>query len=385
MLRPMRQPLERGSQGTCVNLLGERECVIAGIDDGDFIELQVMERGVHRTGGLGGFGMFAFEAESAVAANEEQVELGAAVGRPKPGLPSGGFHQDLFNHETFPGRSALGMSTEIVECFEAEQSVEQAAIADVDFGLLHESFAEVFEPWFEATDDERADENIEMPADGGGGFAQGPSELGGIPGGAMVMSDHLPEAAHRFGGSTDAETSQISLEERPNQVVAPDEAVVVTVGEEGERIGAADSKLLLCGESDVVQFQAGDIDEFDTSGERLRDAADQVRARASEQEELGGEGRAVGEYANNGEQIGSPLEFVEHDESSEFFEDLFREAQSSLIGGIFEIEKSSLAMGGDSSSERSFARLSWPQDRDDSAPPQRPFHLPQQSLPVNHP
>lgn len=60
---------------------------------------------------------------------------------------------------------------------------------------------------------------------------------------------------------------------------------------------------------------------------------DELRGSAAEDQELGICMRSIGEYPEDGKQVGSELNFVEDDESGESAEGEFRVGESEQIGG----------------------------------------------------
>src|SRR5260221_159500 len=82
-------------------------------------------------------------------------------------------HQ-LAQDEAFPRGADLRVTIEIVASEDSQKCVQQPGIRDEHLRRLHLTFAEVLVPWLQDTNDQSADQQIEVPSNGSAGDTQGP-------------------------------------------------------------------------------------------------------------------------------------------------------------------------------------------------------------------
>ncbi len=122
----------QGSEGHGFHPVGEGEAAGAGIDDGHAFQAQVVEgdrgRQARRVDTL------ALDIEEPAPAAKQQVDLRALMGRPERRLGVGLGGEDLFDREPLPRGAELGVAQERGVILDAEELVEEAAVADADLG-----------------------------------------------------------------------------------------------------------------------------------------------------------------------------------------------------------------------------------------------------------
>ena len=103
------------------------------------------------------------------------------------------------------------------------------------------------------------------------------------------------------------------------------------------------------------------------AGERLGALLQQGGRGASEDEEAAGDGRAVGKHTERGEEVGSPLDFVEHDEPAEPGEREHRVGETGEVARVLEVEVGggSAPGGGDLPGDGGLAHLARAEEGDD--------------------
>ena len=112
------------------------------------------------------------------------------------------------------------------------------------------------------------------------GDAEGPAELGAVPGLAVPVREHRPEAAERCPGDGAPEVGQVPGEERLNEPVAPPATCGLRRRQVGSREAAAQPEAFR-----VVHFgevESVELVEGDAAGERLGGLPQQVGRGAPE-------------------------------------------------------------------------------------------------------
>ena len=106
------------------------------MNDVDTVEPQRVEGHRHRAGQPRRIGALELETQTAAAARDEEIELGAGVRGPVVRFP--GPEREPANHlfegEAFEACAHLRMGREIGRLLDSEQRVQQPAVGDVDLG-----------------------------------------------------------------------------------------------------------------------------------------------------------------------------------------------------------------------------------------------------------
>lgn len=103
--------------------LRERVALRPGIDHGDPVEPEIFEGDAYRRREPWGIGTLAFHAEQAVPPSQQQVDLGALVRAPEPGLVERLGCEDLLDYEAFPGGAELGVGQQRFLALEPQELV----------------------------------------------------------------------------------------------------------------------------------------------------------------------------------------------------------------------------------------------------------------------
>ena len=130
--------------------------------------------------------------------------------------------------------------------------------------------------------------------------------------------------------------------------------------------------------TDFGQVETRQFVISDAPRERLRTLAQQLRGRAAEHEEPGGQGIAVREYAKDRKQGRAGLDFIKDDEAAERLQSQHRLVEPRQIPGIFQIEaghaflRGAFPGGGKLQRERSLPHLPRTEECDDGIVAQFP-------------
>jgi len=100
--------------------------------------------------------------------SDQQVQLGARVGRPEETLLRAGIQQanDRFDDEAFPRRAYFGMAFQRSRVGDAKQRVQQPAVPDVDLRRLDLPLADVLVPALQLPHHEGCAQHVEISLDG---------------------------------------------------------------------------------------------------------------------------------------------------------------------------------------------------------------------------
>ena len=89
---------------------------------------------------------------------------------------------------------------------------------------------------------------------------------------------------------------------------------------------------------DLAQVEAVELMERHPPGQRLRGLAEQLRRRAAEHKKPGRRQRPVGQYTQQGKNIGQPLDLVEDNQAAQRSQFEAGVDQPGEIDGILEVE-----------------------------------------------
>ena len=130
---PARSPC---AQREGIDALGERETVLAGVDQREPLQVQMLQGRTHRRGDAGAVGELDLEAQPTRAAGHRQVQLSAGVQRPETALLVAGTEGrgDRGDGEVLLGGPDLGVAGQVRPVSQAEQGVQQTWVGDADLG-----------------------------------------------------------------------------------------------------------------------------------------------------------------------------------------------------------------------------------------------------------
>ncbi len=255
------------------------------------------------------------------------------------------------------------MAEEVVGSLEIQERVGEAAVADVDFGGLDEAFFHISRPGAQSADEEEVFQQLDVAGGALDGDGKAGSELGDVELFALVVREHGPESAEGDGRDAGAELGNVAFKIGADEVHAPAHAGGVGGGEETVGKSAAEPEGVL-GVIDFENREAGELFVGDATGEGFGGLLEQVERGGPEDKELAGgaSGAAmtVDDAAQDLEEVGSALNFVEDDEPVGVgVEVVGGMGQLGEIDGIFEIEinRSWGEVGSQSVREGGFADL----------------------------
>jgi hypothetical protein len=136
------------------------------------VERQVRLGDMHGLRQLRRIGILELETESPATVEHQQVELRAGVRRPEVGVAIAHDPQHLLERKPLPRRAELRVPLERRIRVNPEQSVEQPAVAELDFWRFDLTLANVLVPGRELSHDECARQNVEMALDRRMSFAE---------------------------------------------------------------------------------------------------------------------------------------------------------------------------------------------------------------------
>ena len=192
--------------------------------------------------------------------------------------------------------------------------VEDAGIAQVHLRCLDDAFADVLEPRLQHADHERPGQQVAVVVHRVDADAHRAAERRRVPGLAVNVRKHGPEAAKRLGRHPRPESRYVALQEGPRERLHPQRAGGVRLRQIGQREAAADPEPVLVLDADLVEREAAHIDERDAPGQGLGNAPDQVPGGAAQEQEDGLAVRVVTDGAKDLEQLGYALHLVDHDQ-----------------------------------------------------------------------
>ena len=107
---------------------------------------------------------------------------------------------NLLQQESLPRGADLGMAFEVALGRQIDQRMEDAGIGDIDFGVPDLPLGEVGGPGWQDPNHQGVGQQVEVPAHAGVTDPERPAEFRGIEHLAMVVGQHVPEAAKHLDG-----------------------------------------------------------------------------------------------------------------------------------------------------------------------------------------
>ena len=130
------------------------------------------------------------------------------------------------------------------------------------------------------------------------------------------MGQHGPKTAQRRSGHRDAELGDVAFEEGCYECLAPHVAVFVHCRQIGSGQAAAQPQLAPLGGAGFGQIEPADRHELHAPGQGFRDAPDQIRRGAAEDQEARGIAGPIRQHAQRVEQAGLALNLVQHHQAA---------------------------------------------------------------------
>ena len=214
--------------------------------------------------------------------------------------------------------------------------MEDPRITDVDLGRLDLSFADVLEPRLQLPHHEDGRQEVKIPPHRRVRDAEGACELGAVPDLSMPVREHRPEAAERRRRDGAPEFREVPRQKRADEPVAPAAACGFRSRQERAREPTPQPEpfqVVHIGEVEAIEFV-----ERDASGERLRRLTQEFGRSAPQYEEAGLRAGTVREDAQELEDVGQAVDFVQNHETLERPQFQPGIVQPREIGGILEVE-----------------------------------------------
>jgi len=195
-------------------LIVEGVFLVAGIDQPKMFEPKILNCNVHGSAAARRISVFELKPIMFACAPNQKIELGPAMRRPEINIAATQCSNDLLQREAFPGRAEVRVRLQIGNGRQLKESMQESAVAEIDFGSLDLALADIFKPGWKHSDHVGARENVEIASGSVLGSAQRPRKLRRVPNLPVVMSHHGPKTSQGFGRNRDAKLGNITLEKK---------------------------------------------------------------------------------------------------------------------------------------------------------------------------
>lgn len=302
----------RGDKG----FVPDREGKIHGCADKGGFRREVCQGCPEAPGRGGGAGGFGFDDEAPRIFFEHKVDFASVRG---PVIGGGGAIAPRaagFDDSRFPLGSPGGMAEEGVEVGNAEEAVRESCIAQIEFWGLDEALLHVALPCGKLSQEEGLFYEIEPGAKGGRADAEGFGDLARVEGLTLEMGHHCKEPLEDRDRRLEAKHREVALEIRADEGLPPAQAVGIVGSEEGFREAPSQQKAQegfpIGG---ALAWRKGrEFEKADSACQALAALVDQAPRGWSEEDKAPGPALAVDDAAEDGEEGGQGLNFVENDE-----------------------------------------------------------------------
>ena len=266
-----------GIDGKDRDLIVEGVLLVAGIDHPKMFEPKILNCNVHGSAAARRISVFELKPIMFACAPNQEIELGAAMGRPEVDIAATQCSNDLFQREAFPGRAEVRVRLQVGDGGQLKESMQESAVAEIDFRSLDLALADIFKPWWKDSDHVGARENVEIASGSVLGSAERPRKLRRIPNLPVVMGDHGPKTSQGFGRNRDAKLGNITLEKSANEVIAPGHACGVVGCKERRRKSDRATKVdRTCSAPTSPEIETGEVNESYAASQRFRHAFYQI-------------------------------------------------------------------------------------------------------------
>jgi hypothetical protein len=154
----------------------------------------------------------------------------------------------------------------------------------------------------------------------------------------MRVRYHFPEAQQCWRKYVDAQLGQITLEERLDKLLAPDDAIGIVSREEREREASALPEAARQFSPDIDYRESGYRDCFEAASEGFGGLPEQFGGSTAQDEEARPDWLPVRKYAKYREKVRPALDLVDYNSAAKAFERSHRLLESSNARGVFQIE-----------------------------------------------
>jgi hypothetical protein len=290
----------QGIDGEDRDLIVEGVFLVARVNHPEMFETKVLNCDVHGSAAARRVGVFELKPIMFACDPNQQIELGATMGRPEVHIAASQRSNDLLQREALPRRTKLRVRLEIADRSQLKKSMQESAVTDIDFGSLDLALADIFKPGRQDSDHVRACENVEVVSSGVLRGAERPCKLRRVPNLPVVVGDHGPKPSQSFGRNRNAELRNITLEKSSDKVVAPGHACSVVSCKERRRKSTAQPKLIRLLRADFFEIETGKVNESYAASQRFRHALYQIgRSRPKNKKS----DRVLGPIHQNSQQL----------------------------------------------------------------------------------
>ena len=200
---------------------------------------------------------------------------------------------------------------QVLHLFQAQQEVQDAAVAQADLGRLDEALAQVLEPGRQHPDHEGARQQVPVVVHRGDAHVHRARQLRGVPGLPVVVRQHPPEAAQRLGRDLRAQPRDVPLQEGARERLHPSRPGRGRAREVRSWKAAAHPEPVLAPRPGLGEREAAHVHEEDAPRQRLGHAPDQIPGGAAQQQEDRVPVPVVTDRAQDLEQPRHPLHLVD--------------------------------------------------------------------------
>lgn len=161
------------------------------------------------------------------------------------------------------------MAAKIGLGFQAEQGVEDAAVAQVDFGAFDQALFQIGEQGGKAANHVGLGEHVKVVADGDRGDPERLAKLAAVEELAVVVGEHLPEAVKGFSRNAEAELGDVAFEKGADEFHTPTGGGFVAGGQQAVGKSAAQPEPGKVFYSHFGKAEGGEFDVGDAPGQRF--------------------------------------------------------------------------------------------------------------------
>ena len=130
----------------------------------------------------------------------------------------------------FPTHPDHGVSEQVIETVNIQQSMHKTAVADVDLGGFDQTLFHIGVERRQAAQQQQINQQVEIAGHGIAAHIQVAGQPGGIEQGALLMGQHDPAPTQGSRRHTRAEQGNIALKISGNKLMAPANTVRIRGG-----------------------------------------------------------------------------------------------------------------------------------------------------------
>lgn len=162
--------------------------------------------------------------------------------------------------------------------------------------------------------------------------------FGSVPRLPVIVSQHGPESPQGHGRHTYAPLRQVALQQGLDEIIAPGAAIGIVAREIRQGKSTAQPQAGLGIAVELPNVETAQRQLLDPAGQALRRLPLQVSRRTPQDQESCRRVAPVHQHAQHGEQIGAPLDLVDHHQPAQWLQGRHRLLQPGEIDRILQIE-----------------------------------------------